>query len=104
MNIFSLLVIAALLYFVPAVVARIREHQNAGAIVLLNLFLGWTLLGWVVALVWAFTEVRKAPSEEDSKKCPACAEWVKREAVKCRFCGHELQRGLPPIGSGLPPP
>lgn len=24
------------------------------------------------------------------KKCPKCAEWVKKEATKCRFCGSEL--------------
>ncbi|WP_256807780.1 superinfection immunity protein [Bradyrhizobium sp. Bra64] len=51
------LVIAA--YFMPAIVASNRGHQNTAAIVVLNIFLGWTLLGWVVALVWAFTEVRK---------------------------------------------
>ncbi|MGH7947840.1 MAG: superinfection immunity protein, partial [Candidatus Binataceae bacterium] len=45
------------LYFVPSVIARAREHQNSGAIFVLNLLLGWTFLGWVIALVWAFTAV-----------------------------------------------
>jgi len=30
-----------------------RSKRNLGSIFLLNLFLGWTMVGWVVALVWA---------------------------------------------------
>lgn len=45
--------VAVALYFVPTWVARNRAHRNATAIFMLNLFLGWTFLGWVVALVWA---------------------------------------------------
>jgi hypothetical protein len=41
--------------FVPTVVAGFRAHHNASAICMLNLALGWTLLGWVAALVWACT-------------------------------------------------
>lgn len=41
------------LYFLPSLVGS--RKSNAGAIFLLNLFLGWTFVGWVVALVWAST-------------------------------------------------
>ena len=51
----ELLVIAALLYFVPWIIALLRRHQNAAAIFVLNLLLGWTFVGWVVALVWSMT-------------------------------------------------
>jgi hypothetical protein len=44
-----------IMYFFPAIVAGIRRHRNATAITVLNLLLGWTLIGWVVSLVWAFT-------------------------------------------------
>ena len=49
------LMLAALVaaYFLPGLVAYKRDHQNAASIMLLNLFLGWTLLGWVGALVWS---------------------------------------------------
>jgi len=40
-------------YFLPYIVAVIRKKNNASAIFILNLFLGWTLLGWVIALIWA---------------------------------------------------
>ena len=45
---------AIALYFLPAIVGR--KKRNAEAIQILNLFLGWTLVGWVVALVWAYTK------------------------------------------------
>jgi hypothetical protein len=41
------------IYFLPSLVARGRNHRNESAIVLINLLLGWTLIGWVVALVWS---------------------------------------------------
>jgi hypothetical protein len=46
--------IALAIYFFPSIIAGLNRKRNMAAIVMLNLFLGWTLLGWVVALVWAF--------------------------------------------------
>ncbi len=40
-------------YFLPWAVAATRGRSNAGAIGLLNFFLGWTLVGWIAALVMA---------------------------------------------------
>ena len=40
-----------ILYFFPAIIARKKKH--ACGIFFLNLFLGWTFLGWVGAFVWA---------------------------------------------------
>jgi len=47
--------VAVVLYLLPAFVAEWRGHKNTIAIFLLNLLLGWTVLGWVIALVWAAT-------------------------------------------------
>jgi hypothetical protein len=41
-------------YGLPALVAVYRRHRRAEAIAMLNLFLGWTVVGWLAALVWAF--------------------------------------------------
>lgn len=49
------LIILLLLYFVPSVVAFVRHHHNQWAIFALNLFLGWSVLGWIGALVWSLT-------------------------------------------------
>lgn len=48
------------LYFFPAIIGGGRGHHNAGAICVLNILLGWTVLGWIVALVWACTAIRPA--------------------------------------------
>ncbi len=41
------------LYFLPTIIAIARKQPNAVAIFVLNFFLGWTFIGWVVALVWS---------------------------------------------------
>lgn len=53
----SYLIVVLVLYFLPTFFAMTRSHHNSTAIFLLNLLLGWTLLGWVIALVWSFTAV-----------------------------------------------
>lgn len=52
-------VVSLLFYFLPAFVAGLRGHQDTPAIFILTLLLGWTFLGWVAALVWSFTEVKR---------------------------------------------
>jgi hypothetical protein len=42
-------------YFIPTFVAHQRKHNNLLAIGMLNLFLGWSVIGWVAAMVWACT-------------------------------------------------
>jgi hypothetical protein len=51
-------IIVAIVYFTPTLVARSRHHHNAGSITVVNVFLGWTLVGWVVALAMACSAVR----------------------------------------------
>jgi T4 superinfection immunity protein len=47
------LIFAIGLYFAPAIVAAMRHTQNATAILLLNIFFGWTVIGWFVMLLFA---------------------------------------------------
>jgi Superinfection immunity protein len=49
-----LVAIFLLIYFIPTIIAFKCQHQQWPAILILNLFLGWTYVGWVAALVWAF--------------------------------------------------
>jgi hypothetical protein len=44
------------LYFLPAIVAFARSKRDAVSILVLNLLLGWTVIGWVIALVWALRQ------------------------------------------------
>jgi hypothetical protein len=50
-----LIILAVLLalYLVPVLVARSRKCSATAGIAIINIFLGWTFLGWVVALTWA---------------------------------------------------
>ena len=41
------------MYFIPSIVALARNKRDTFLIFLLNLFLGWSIVGWVIALVWA---------------------------------------------------
>ena len=52
--IFLLVIIALSLYLLPTIIATARKHSNAMSIFILNLFLGWTFLGWIIALIWSF--------------------------------------------------
>ena len=85
-------VIILFIYFIPYANAESRNHKSAGAIGALNLLLGWTIAGWVIALIWSFTgNVREiTASSETHVKCPDCAELVKREAKVCKHCGCKL--------------
>ena len=47
------------IYFLPDWIAQSRGHPNRGSIFVLNLFLGWTFLGWVAALIWANSYIDK---------------------------------------------
>jgi len=48
-----LVAVFVILYFMPVIVARVRSAKSFAAIAIINIFLGWTFVGWVVALAWA---------------------------------------------------
>ncbi|WP_249522996.1 superinfection immunity protein [Modestobacter marinus] len=41
------------LYFTPTIIAFARGIADRGTVLVLNLFLGWTFVGWVVSLAMA---------------------------------------------------
>jgi hypothetical protein len=43
-------------YLLPWVISEVRNAQHGTAILLINIFLGWTVLGWFAALIWAVVE------------------------------------------------
>ena len=55
------IIVAIAAYWVPAIVAAARKVPNVGTIVVINLFLGWTVIGWIVALAMAFRDPAARP-------------------------------------------
>lgn len=49
------LLVVGLLYFTPTFVASKRNHRNLGPIAVVNILLGWSLIGWAVALAWSLS-------------------------------------------------
>ena len=55
------------LYFIPTAVAFSRDARSRWSVAVINTFLGWTLVGWVVALAVAF---RSAPRAKEPSPIP----------------------------------
>lgn len=99
------LMIGAALYFIPTIIGGMRDASHQGAIFALNLLLGWTLIGWVGAIVWALADSKKQRRPGRSGKliaanavagshCPHCgAETVVPGATFCHACGKDLGKG-----------
>jgi hypothetical protein len=84
-----------LLYFLPAIIAR--NKREATAILLFNLFLGWTGIGWIIALIWAcaaeplYHQVQLVPvSSSGSRFCCQCGSATCPGAHFCTRCGYAV--------------
>jgi len=49
---FTILAVA-IVYFTPSIIAVMSHRKNTGAVIIINVFLGWTLIGWVIAFAMA---------------------------------------------------
>lgn len=50
---FLYLIILVVAYFVPLLVAWLRHVPNWGSVAVVNVLLGWTIVGWIIALAMA---------------------------------------------------
>ena len=116
---FVILIFSLVLYFIPAIIASARALPNQGSVWVINIFLGWTFIGWVVALAMAVAGKRPstqfpppaaygppAPlkvATHATKKCPDCAETVLSDAHVCKYCGHHFAPSAPDTPQKRPP-
>ena len=49
---------ALVVFLLPTIIAVLRHKRNTTVILVLNLLGGWTVIGWIIALVWAFAPDR----------------------------------------------
>ena len=80
-------------YFLPAIIGR--EKRDAAGIFLLNLFVGWTVIGWVIALIWACTaephaHVHFIPGPTAGRFCCQCGSLTYPGAHFCTACGRTV--------------
>ncbi len=74
-------IIFLFLYFLPSIV--VGKKRNATAVFVLNLLLGWTVIGWIVALVWASTNDRPVTViNQNSNKTSASDELEKLNRLR----------------------
>ncbi|MCK6678245.1 zinc ribbon domain-containing protein [Enterobacter asburiae] len=84
---------AIVLGVIPALIAHSKGRS----------FFAWWIYGallFIVALVHSLVirkdvvaEEKEMVAFEGMKKCPFCAELVKREAIKCKHCGSDISNG-----------
>jgi len=103
--------LAIITYLLPTIVATQSGSRNAASVAIVNLFLGWTFIGWVVALAMAVggqtpSAQRHVPdasgppvsakaATKATKKCPDCAETVLADARVCKHCGCRFAGSQP---------
>jgi Superinfection immunity protein len=54
----ALLIFIIIAYFIPTVIAVLRKHKDGPAIFAVNLFFGWSVVGWFIAFIWALSDPR----------------------------------------------
>lgn len=81
-----------LLYFLPSIIGH--GKRSFTGILVLNLLLGWTVIGWFAALIWACTDgpdvpVYAAPCV--NRYCSRCGAMGPAVAHYCWACGTRMQ-------------
>jgi len=86
------LLFLGLMYFLPTIIGR--DKSDAGLIFLVNLLLGWTVVGWIVAFIWACAAdtrpvpVRFVPVASSGRFYSQCGSLSLGGAHYCSACGR----------------
>lgn len=61
-------IVLVIMYFVPTLVAFSRHVRNAGSVAVINVFLGWTVIGWIIALAMAVRTADQSSSPSAARE------------------------------------
>lgn len=63
LSVLATIIILVTIYLLPTIIVILRRKKHPVPIILVNIFLGWNLIGWAVALAWAHWGGRRPPKE-----------------------------------------
>lgn len=75
---------AVMLYLTPSIIADARERDDAFAVTMVNILLGWTVIGWFAALVWARHPVSERRMKHFAKRAQRAVARVTIDAIVAR--------------------
>jgi hypothetical protein len=97
----GLVVMSGALYLLPVLVGWIRRVPDLGSVAVINVLLGWTLIGWAAALALALRSARpRAAAVQVVQNFPAPPPWPGQMPGP----GWAGPGGPPPSRPGVPPP
>jgi hypothetical protein len=67
---------SAALYLLPLLIGLVRRLPDIGSLAVVNILLGWTLVGWVAALAMALRSIHPVPpTVQVVQNFPAAQPW-----------------------------
>lgn len=90
---FIMLIAAFVIYFLPTFVAAKRGNPNGTSIFLLDLFLGWTFIGWLAALIWSASAIKKSAEPSPGAPSPLASDRFQKleKLAALKDSGHLTQ-------------
>jgi len=79
---------AVMLYLAPAMIADARERKDAFAVTIVNILLGWTVIGWFAALLWARHPVSNRSLKHFARRAQRKVAKVTIDALVARVEGR----------------
>jgi uncharacterized membrane protein len=87
------LIFMVLLRFLPTIVAIVLREDALGVFPV-NFFLGWTVIGWWVAMIWAAVERKSLQVHHipvsSGRFCSRCGALAPPGAPVCPTCGRPV--------------
>jgi Superinfection immunity protein len=85
------------LYLTPAIIADARGRQDAFAVTVFNVLLGWTMVGWLAAFVWARHPVSDRRLMRTARKTRLAIARMTIDSIVARARRRTMYARLQPI-------